>query len=350
MAKRKTGSARFQSGWMERFFDWADRLPVPFFVFYLVLYLIINLALHAFLWADGSKAFGELSSAFLFTFPFWACLQTAAFHYFRKQALQALTMFRPTLNLSEYEFDQIKHSFVNLSSRGFLILSIFSFIVSVVVLFSPLSLVPSDFQANIGTIIVTICFLLLAPISIGFFVYVFHSLVWINRLYAMIPTVNLFDQRPLYSLSRYTSRVGMLFILYLILNYLTGSAWGEQSAEAITGFYLVLNGLIAILAFVLPLWGVHVRLANAKEESIAKNNRLIERRFIEIHNKVEAGKLAGLTDLRTGNSALIEYRQELSKVSTWPWDTATVRTFLTALAVPMTVWLVQQVLLRTVVK
>jgi hypothetical protein len=350
MAKSKTVSASFKLGWMDRFFAWVDRLPGPFFVFYLALYLAINLALHAFLWADGSRPIGELSPAFLFTLPFWACLQTAAFHYFQKQAQRSLIAFRPTLRLNESEFEQVKHSFVHLSSKGFLILSVISFVVSVIFFLSPQTLIPQEFQANSGTIVVTLGFLLLAPFSLGFFVFVFHSLIWINRLYAMIPKVNLFDQQPLYALSRYTSRVGMLFILYLVLNYLTGSAWGEQSAEAVTGFYLVLNGLIAVLAFLLPLWGVHIRLAQSKDQSISENNQLIEKRFAEIQTIVKSGKLAKLAHLRSGNAALIEYRQELSKISTWPWDTATVRTFLTALAVPMTVWLVQQVLLRTVVK
>jgi hypothetical protein len=141
----------------------------------------------------------------------------------------------------------------------------------------------------------------------------------------------------------------MLFILYLVLNFFTSEAWGSPEAgRAVAGFYYILNGLIAIFAFVLPLWGIHVRLAAAKDAASMENNQLIQEHFAAIQKNVKQGKVAKVSALRIGNAALLEYRQELSKISTWPWDTATLRTFVTTLAVPMTVWIVQQVLIRTV--
>jgi hypothetical protein len=65
---------------------------------------------------------------------------------------------------------------------------------------------------------------------------------------------------------------------------------------------------------------------------------------------MDKGKLADIAQFRNGISALMDFRSEIKKIPTWPWDTGTLRTFLTALAVPMIVWVVQQVLLRTVVK
>jgi len=197
----------------------------------------------------------------------------------------------------------------------------------------------------------TILLFLGSPFAFGFFYFVFRSLVGINRLYRKVKHINLFNLGPLYVLSRFTSRVGMLFILYLVVNSLTTGAWGSQeSGEAIAGFYLVFNGLIAILVFVLPLWGIHIRLAMAKEVASTENNQMIQEHFSAIQKNVKQGKIDKVTSLRAGNAALLEYRAELSKISTWPWDTATLRTFITALAVPMIVWGVQQFLQLTLIK
>ena len=100
----------------------------------------------------------------------------------------------------------------------------------------------------------------------------------------------------------------------------------------------------------LPLLGMHARLVDAKARAVEANNDLIEAGFDKMQGLVKAGKHDAVPRLRASNSALLEYRQELAKISTWPWDPGTLRTFITALLVPMTVWIVQQVLLRTVVR
>jgi hypothetical protein len=193
--------------------------------------------------------------------------------------------------------------------------------------------------------------LLGSPFAFGFFYFVFRCLFWINRLYQRVKRINLFNLESLYAFSNFTSKAGILFILYLVLNYLTSDAWGsQQSGEAITLFYFFFNGLIAILSFVLPLWGMHVRLVTEKERVSDENNRRLENAFWELQKRMDKGKLADIAQFRNGISALMDFRSEIKKIPTWPWDTGTLRTFLTALAVPMIVWVVQQVLLRTVVK
>jgi len=101
------------------------------------------------------------------------------------------------------------------------------------------------------------------------------------------------------------------------------------------------------MVFLLPLLGIRARLMTAKEEATLRNNQLINRGFAELQRKVERGSVEEINRIRAANSALLEYRHELSKISTWPWDPATLRTFITALLVPMTTWVVQQLLLRT---
>jgi len=351
MPDKKRRVASRASSWIDRFFDWVERLPLPPYLFYLFGYLIFVSTHHILLWTSGALTMGEFSQGILFTIYFWLFLQAVAFHYFQNQAEDALMRFRPVLDVSNKEFEKIRFSFVHFSARAALIGSVVAVILSLFYLFSPVQIVSPLFTATPLTTALTVTLLLGAPFAFGFFYFVFRSLVWITRLYGRVKRINLFNLEPLYVLSRFTSKVGILFIIYLVLNRLTSNAWGSQQAgEAITIFYFAFNGLIAILAFVLPLWGMHVRLVAEKERASNENNRRLENAFWDLQRRMDKGKLADIAQFRNGIAALMDFRTEIKKIPTWPWDSATLRTFLTALLVPMSVWIVQQVLLRTVVK
>ncbi|MEX1246930.1 MAG: hypothetical protein WEA61_00485 [Anaerolineales bacterium] len=337
--------------WIDRFFLWVERLPIPFYLIYFLGYIFFVSVHHVLLWMSGALTLGDFSQGILFTIGFWIFLQMAAFHYFQNQAEEALSRFCPALDVSQKEYEEIRFSFVNFSPRPTLIWSLIGIAAGLSILFSPFEIVSSMYKATPLATALTSLLLLGSPFAFGFFYFVFRSLVGINRLYRKVKRINLFNLGPLYVLSRFTSRVGMLFILYLVINFFTTDAWGTpETGQAVAGFYYVFNGLIAVFAFVLPLWGIHVRLALAKETASTENNQMIQDHFHAIQINVKQGKPDRIASLRVGNSALLEYRQELNKISTWPWDGSTLRTFLTALLVPMTIWVVQQVLLRTVVR
>ncbi len=338
--------------WIDRFFDWVVRLPFPSVLFYVLLYLLLVSIHHVTLWIGGALPVWQFSQSILLTIDFWLVLQMAAFHYFQNEAEGALLKFRPALGLNQKEFEKIRFSFVNLSARPTFLVSLMVAIpLGLLVFISPYEIVSSLFGATPMTSAVTVLLLLGSPFAFGFFYFVFRSLFMINHLYQRVKRINVFNLESLYSLSSFTSKVGMLFILYLVLNYLTSDAWGsQQSGEAITAFYFVFNGAIAILAFIVPLWGMHVRLQSEKERVSDENNRRLDDAFWDLQKRMDRGKIADIAQLRTGISALMDFRSEIKKIPTWPWDPGTLRTFLTALLVPMSIWIIQQVLLRTVVK
>jgi hypothetical protein len=342
----------FQVSWIDRFFDWVEGLPIPTLIFYPVLYVLLVSIHHATLWLGGVLQVGQFSKSILLTIDFWLVLQMAAFHYFRNEAEAALLKFRPALSVGAKEFEKLRFSFVHMSAPGTLYTSLLVTIpLGLFFFLSPFEIVSSLFGATPLTSAVTLLLLLGSPFAFGFFYFVFRSLFLINRFYQLVKRINLFNLEPLYAFSNFTSKVGMLFILYLVLNYLTSDAWGsQQSGEAITSFYLFFNGIIAVLAFVLPLWGMHVRLVAEKERVSDENNTRLEKAFWALQTRMDKGKLGDVAQFRSGISALMDFRTEIKKIPTWPWDTGTLHTFLTALFVPLTVWLVQQLLLRTVVK
>jgi hypothetical protein len=119
---------------------------------------------------------------------------------------------------------------------------------------------------------------------------------------------------------------------------------------AINIFFGIINLALAVLVFFGPSWGIHLRLSTEKARLVAENGRRLEKINRDLMHRVDRNKLNDLSGIRNGASALLEFRKEFEKISTWPWDTSTMRNFFTALAVPMTIWIVQQVLLLIVRK
>ncbi len=351
MAKQKTSNHPYQLSWIDRFFDWVERLPLPPYLVYLLGYLVFISIQHALLWTGNILPVGEFSQGILFTVSMWLFLQVVALHYIQNAAEEALLRFRPALDIGQKEFEEIRFRFVHFSARPALIWSALSIVFTFAGLFGPSQILSSHFTATPFTSIVTGLLVFGAPFAFGFFYFVFRSLIWVNRLYQRVKRINLFNLEPLYVLSRLTSRIGIIFLVYLVLNQLTTNAWGSQeTGDAIGIFYLFFNGLIAVLAFVVPLWGMHVRLGAEKEQVSDENNRRLEDAFWELQRRMDKGKLNDIAQFRNGISALMDFRNEIKKIPTWPWDAGTLRTFVTALLVPMSVWIVQQVLLRTVVR
>jgi hypothetical protein len=339
---------------MDDFFDWVERLPIPYLLFYVLVYFAILTFMHILLWSDGTLPVGQWA-AIIFVQYVWFIFIAAVWHFLRRSASSALDRFRPALGkLSDREFFQLKFRFTHLSARtGWLLvaiaLAVFAILVGLAYVSFTDYLGPLFFSPY--TTFLTLGFgLLIMPINLGSFYTLFRTISNINKIYSRVKRINLFNLTPLYALSSFTSRVGMIFIVLLLINLVTAPLYGGAEASSIGLFYIVFNGVLSVLAFVLPLLGIHNRLVAAKDASVEANNNLIESGFSRMQSLVKLGKHAEVAKLRSSNAALLDYRTELNKISTWPWDTSTLRTFITALAVPMIVWVVQQTLLRTVVK
>jgi hypothetical protein len=332
---------------MDLFFDWVERLPIPYFGFYVAFYVVIVTTQVVLLWLDGSLPVGEIA-AIVFIQNIWFTFIGAFWHFARRSGMVAIDRFRPALQLSERDFAALRYRFTHLSARTGWLLTLFGAILLYFVLpvfepyYGPLFFSPLTRFSTLGFS------LLIMPFNLGAFYSVVRMLFSIDPIYAKVKYINLFNLTPLYALSGFTSRMGMVFIIFLMINLLT-PYFVETVTSEVGTFYIFFNSIFAVLVFVLPLLGIHRRLELAKAQAAEANNDLIESGFARMHALVRLGKHSQVPNLRTSNSALLEYRHELGKISTWPWDTATLRTFITALAVPMTIWVVQQVLLRTVV-
>jgi hypothetical protein len=174
--------------------------------------------------------------------------------------------------------------------------------------------------------------------------FLYRAMRMIRQLYDHVESVNLFHLEPIYAFSGFTVRVGILFVLANTLTYLSNPiGWFLVSSVSLWTF-------LAIASFIWPLGGMHAKLQKEKERMNHENDLRLNKTYKELHQRIDKKKDVGMADFRSRLSALLEVRQEIKKISTWPWDSTTLRTFITALFVPLTVWLIQQFLLNAVTK
>jgi hypothetical protein len=68
--------------------------------------------------------------------------------------------------------------------------------------------------------------------------------------------------------------------------------------------------------------------------------------FVRLHERVDQEILADADKLHMQITSLSAEREALARVSTWPWEPATLTGFVTTLLLPALLWILQRVLER----
>ncbi len=127
------------------------------------------------------------------------------------------------------------------------------------------------------------------------------------------------------SLWHSTALAGIILILVLAL--------GPPQTVGIFVLIITLGG--SLLTLILPLWGVHRQIVEAKENALQKINGQLG----EVQTAImEASKLSGdtLDDLANRVDKLVQLRSHILKAPNWPFrDTAAIARALTATSSPL---------------
>lgn len=337
-AKKTDSLAPYPASWQNRFFDAVGRSPIPKLLVFILIFLGFFLLDHLVPWLEGKLPWGELDAGQL-SFHIWLFIGLFTFDYFISYSKSTMARFRPALDVDETEYERLSYRFITLSSRTGWLLTLMA-VPFAIVLVSNVGFLPAYFQTGWSSIAAYFSGTVQGSLFLGLSVFLYRAFRMIRQLYDRVESVNLFHLEPIYAFSGFTVRVGMFFVLSSTLGYLTNTI----------GWFLVftisLNLLIAIAAFIWPLGGMHAKLQAEKERVNEENDLRLNRTYKELHQRIDKKNDVGMGDFRSRLSALLDLRQEIKKISTWPWDSATLRTFITALFVPITVWLIQQVVLN----
>jgi hypothetical protein len=331
----------YHPSWQNQFFERVDRLPIPNLAVYGLILLGLVLLSHLMPWAEGKLAWGAIDP-YQFNFLVWFLVVFIGEDYLLATSRSALIRFRPALDVAQEEFDQIVFRFTQVPARtGWLITVIgvlFPFLmVSYAAPYQRSGLSLAVFLAS-GAFLISLVFFL--------FYHIVQALRMTVRLYARVERINIFHLEPLYAFSVLSSRIGVFFVITSTLAYLTNIAFSRTPQVGGFLFFASINLIIAVLAFLLPLGGIHRRLVGVKELASRENDRRLDEAYNELHDRADRRDLEGMVEFHHAIQALMEFRTELKSVSTWPWSPGTLRNFITALLLPIVLWGLQQVISR----
>jgi hypothetical protein len=339
-------SIRYSPGWIDRVSAWADRLPVPAWVFFLSIWLVFFAVQTTVACRDEAYPAGTLFPfhAVFSGLGFWAL---ALWQAVNDAARSAFSVMQPTLTADEAELEQLKFELEVAPARGTLLASIAGLAVALIIGLTgdPAGGVYLKISTSpLATVINDLAYLFQWWVFGGLAYHVFRQLRVVNRIYSAYATVDLFYLHPYYAFSRLTSRVAIVIGLFELAWTITfPSPPSKLLSQPLLG--LIANGAFALFAvgvFVLPLLGAHRRLEEEKQHLLSENGEGLKAAIAELHRRPGAG--GGSQDSRPASTleSLIREREFLASISTWPWRLGAVRLVVTAVLLPVLVTLLER--------
>ena len=344
------GVARpYGPSWPDLAVAWLEALPGPTLLAYAALWAVTTTSALAQSWIAGQVPVGEITFAPLI----WGSVVPVAFRFWRhmnRVAADAFDAFRPAISPDALDLERARYELTTMPGRPALAILIFSYpftfayyaadpVASGLTGYPPIALaMRATFEGLFTAQILVVC------------VHVFRQLRLVGRLYAVADRIDLFHQAPLHAFSRLTARSGIALIAVAVLGYVANpSPVGLTSASfALWGPWLIGFPLAGLAVFIVPLLGIHGRLVAAKADLQGRSEERLKALLTELNHDVDALDLSRADGLQKTLGSLLQQRDVLAKLSTWPWSTGTLRAFVTAILLPLALFVVQRLLAQLV--
>jgi hypothetical protein len=341
-SRGESQSQEYAPSWVDRFSDWVDGLPGPSWLYYLALGLVLLVLQTAVLWIEGVYPIGTFLPFHLVGAGLVSYI-LALLPWLDNTAASALSTLRPALTASEEGYSQLHQQLTTLPARPTLVASLV--MVTFVVLAEQLGVTLTSFEVVAGypvsSGLLYFIYLIGAWIAGAFIYHTIHQLRLINRIHTKHTRVDLFRMRPLYAFSRLTAltAASLTLTLYVDVAFQPG-VLDDPRVIGIASIIVVL----AVATFAWPLLGIHRLLVEEKGRLLDENSLLLEAKLVELHQGLNRGELDGMENLNMAIASLEIEQNVLSRIPTWPWQPETVRLLVTALLLPLGLWIVQVVL------
>lgn len=341
--KNKIKSQLYKASWIDRFTGWIRRLPGPSWAYYFGLGVLLFLIPIIVMWAEGTPLNGTVLSAYAFlsgaiVFIFFLL------HYLDERVEKAFAVLQPALTINEDVYKLINYQLTTLPAGRTLLASL----VAIALVFlseylgKPYRL-ESLSSFPISAFLLRFFYLACWWVFGAFLYHTIHQLSMINRIYTSHTQINLFRLKPLYAFSSISAlTAGSITVLpygFLIVNQI-------ESLELSSLILVLLIQLIAIVTFIWPQLGIHGLQIAEKDRLLDEANQRFETTIHELHRRVDDKQLDKIAELNTTVTTLEKEMNILRKIPTWPWQPETVRWLITALVLPLGLWVIQFVLQR----
>ena len=335
--------APYRPSWVDRFFDRLDRSPVPVWVAYLSIYLVAAALMHLAVWNDGVVAWGHPDLQ-QFAAAGWSIVFLVFIHHLEHVADRALERFAPLGSRKPAEFAALRYRMTAMPARTVLVLQIpMACLVVGLFLSQPAFLYEGasrPLSMALGSIIIGWSYSF-APVLLFYGVRLLTS---VRAAFRLVETVDLYEQQPLYAFSGLTLQASLFWIFLLNVD-LAQTLFTESTRSALVVGWLFGGPMtvVAALTFVLPLTGIHRRLADEKQRLIEENGVRVANSQRALYAALSGEEYEKVDRLDRSITLLDRVKNQIRDIPTWPWRAGTLRNFLTAVFVPMMLWVLQQV-------
>jgi hypothetical protein len=326
--------------WIDAILEGIRRLPFPEWIFYPALAVVEAVLLHFATWSSGELARGEWSVLHLLL-AFWTVFPLAFVDHLDRVAARAVQTIRPALTGGDRELARLRTALTTMPAGT----AALAGAAGVAILWMARFSAPVLFQTALTSAAASVLWLTLASLNFALVsCAVYHTirqLVLVSRIHAGIAEINLFRLEPLYAFSLLCAQTGAGWVLALYLSIL---GFPQLLRSAVSAGLVAMILLLALATFFLPLWGVHVRIRQAKETLLAEAGQRSQAAVLDMYRKLDLGDDAAVSQLATPTATLLTIRNEVAHLPTWPWGPGTLTGFLSALLLPLVIWGIQQVL------
>jgi len=334
----------YAPSWIDALVGWVGRLPGPAWAAYLVALVGFAVLNNVVFWVDGSLAPGT----FVFSRSvdaFFIVYFLALYHHLGGVAGRCLQAFEPLLAASPEERTASAWRLTRLPRRFGWVVVPFGLLVGVG------SAAAGDASMGLDVARTPLPFVY-QGLALSFTVatmgaltlQVVRQLRTVGGLHRSATGIDLFHLRPAHAFATLTARAGSGLVGFVIVNALI---WWVDGAGAPLSASVTLS-VLAVLAFVLPLLGLRERLKAEKERALDRVDDGIKATLARLDEQVAAGRHDELGGLNTALNALLTSRKVVAGISTWPWESETIRSFSSTLLLPIALWLVTRLLGRLV--
>jgi hypothetical protein len=327
--------------WTSRLTKWVESSPVPAWQFYVLLFIALGLFSSLYMWLIRALPWGEFRSVILLT-GFWAVEALAFNHYLMRASKTAFDDFAPLLQAGSDELARRRFEFSHLPRWPTLLWALAG---------TAFGVFMTTYQSNVMlTFERPILIEALSWIPSGLFLFEFiyrliYQLGYVQRLYADIPELDILHMGSIHSLAGFSARAGVLILIFAYVNPSFLYAPNILSDPVFLAIGVSMS-LLAIAAFSLPLLGIRGRLVSEKERVREEIAARIETARRKLQQGLDDENYAHVTEIRHAVRALLDLDAKVDSISVWPWSAGTLRGFLSAVLLPIFLWLLQQVLAR----
>jgi hypothetical protein len=333
---------RYRPGVLSRVLAWAGTLPGRGWWLYPLLYALLFTWSHGIVWLTGQVPIGAINPL-LAVGVFYMPYTLAAIAYINRSSEHALATFWPATGWPVDEREEWRWRFV--MSPGRLDVAALGLGVAVAVV-AFLSASPDVIGAESGRVALFVAYLPTAAsgyaIALLALIHTTHQLRLVARIHREATAIDPFDRVSLYAFSALTVRTGLAYVLsgYYTLVFNGGFQAGNVVAIIVLGAVFA----VGLACFVLPLWGIHGRLVREKQGLARAAEARLGRLVQEFDRRIEAGQFEASKTVADALAGAADIRRRVLELPTWPWRPQLFSGFVSALLLPVAVYLLTRVL------